>query len=435
MQKSVIKTETGLPTYIFTPQKKFLSLGDLSAKKDTSQLTDLIPLITEGVKKLALPAPEKRFLLGDTEKDFINEMIEGKLIESEPAVRELIRRETLPKQPKPPLQPKPEKERPSPKLQRPSPIPTPYSTPLREEEGETLEPPESFKRKEPEIVIPVEEPSAYKETFDMKKVFKIRYLKSIDTEDKKFTTFIDSQKDSKNKTIDPSSWNSETLINFGRLIGLDLQKGTKKDALQKAIAQKLQGGAGKEKDDYGLYNDQIEKIMKKRIKNYVPVVARDKVEDLLKHVSPKDKFFSAVINTDPSGSSGRHWRCIVIDNRDDFPSAEYFDPLAEDFKPEDTLLVVMRKIVKKMNPEKYFKYKFSLIRRQDISKSNCGYHCMKFIEDRYNAIPYSEASGWDDYMKMRQKGKGYDAPNASQDGEGDLKSYEKMIKKKFNSYI
>lgn len=214
-----------------------------------------------------------------------------------------------------------------------------------------------------------------------------------------------------------------------------------KDSLQNAMRRKMnedlksigqQLGEGK---DNGLFNDEIEKIMKKRIKNYVPVVARDKVDELLEYVSPNDKFFSAVINTDPSGSSGRHWRCIVIDNRDDFPAAEYFDPLAEDFKPEETLLAVMRKIAKKMNPEKYFKFKSSLIRRQDISKSNCGYHVMKFIEDRHNGIPYSEASGWDDYMKMRQKGKGYEAPDASQDGEGDLKSYEKMIKKKFNSYI
>ena len=34
---------------------------------------------------------------------------------------------------------------------------------------------------------------------------------------------------------------------------------------------------------------------------------------------------------------------------------------------------------------------------------------------------------------LTQKGKGYQAPDSSQDGEGDLKSYEKMIKKKFRA--
>jgi hypothetical protein len=193
-------------------------------------------------------------------------------------------------------------------------------------------------------------------------------------------------------------------------------------------AKKPQVGTG----DDGLYNDQIENILKKRLDMTVPVVARDQVDSLLDKVYNKN-FFSAVINTDPSSSSGRHWRCIVIDNRDDFPSAEYFDPLCESVKPETELLDVMRKICRRMNPEKYMKYKFSKIRRQNFLKSNCGYHCMKFIEDRYNGVPFEEASGYKDFM-MRQKGKG-GAPDDSMDGEGDLKKYEKEIKTEFTEYL
>jgi hypothetical protein len=45
--------------------------------------------------------------------------------------------------------------------------------------------------------------------------------------------------------------------------------------------------------------------------------------------------FAAVINTNPSQSDGTgqdgfqvgHWRAIFVDNRDDYPSIEYFDPL------------------------------------------------------------------------------------------------------------
>jgi hypothetical protein len=191
-------------------------------------------------------------------------------------------------------------------------------------------------------------------------------------------------------------------------------------------------GSGTFDSDDGLYNDQIEKIMKKRLDMTVPVVARDQVYNLLDKVYNKD-FFSAIINTDPISENGRHWRCIVIDNRDDFPSAEYFDPLCESTKPETELLDVMRKICKRMNPEKYMKYKFSKIRRQNFLKSNCGYHCMKFIEDRYNGVPFEEASGYKDFMR-RQKGKG-EAPDDSMDGEGDLKKYEKKIKNEFSEYL
>jgi len=189
-------------------------------------------------------------------------------------------------------------------------------------------------------------------------------------------------------------------------------------------------GKGFDEVDEGLYNDEIERIMKKRLKGLtVPVVAADEVDTLPNHLYNKD-FFAAVINTDPSNSGGRHWRCIVVDNRDDFPSAEYFDSLAETEKPEPALLDVMRKICRLMNPEKYMKYKFSKIRRQSYNKGNCGYHVMKFIEDRYNGIPFEEASGYKDYMKGRGS-----APDDSQDGEGDLASYERKIKREFKEYL
>ena len=75
-----------------------------------------------------------------------------------------------------------------------------------------------------------------------------------------------------------------------------------------------------------------------------------------------------------------------------------------------------------------------MLRRQNYNKSNCGYHVMKFIEDRFNGIPFSEASGYDDYMK-KQKGTGYIPIDDSLDGEGDLSSYENKIKKQFKSYL
>lgn len=471
MQKTSIKTEGGLPTYIFTPQKKFLSLGDISTKSDdtgdkqlVNLLKDSVPVLMEGFKKLALPAPEQQQKLlelegallesrkaltdvgqtmkaiGSLEEDlygYVEENVQRKLLESEPYLKKYIQ-STIEDSKKPSLDAEKikliqqEKKRLKESLEetRRSREGTPAATPLREEDDYSM--PASF----PPLskTVSEEEPSIYKES-DFKKVFKIRYLKGLDKdkEDKKFTKFIDSQKTSEGKTVDPTSWNAETLINFGKLIGLQLKKGTKRDILQKEIAKKLQQeGFGDESGDDGLYNDQIETIMKKRIKNFVPVVASDQVNSLLNHVQKGDKFFAAVVNTEPSESSGRHWRCIVIDNRDDFTSAEYFDPLAEKSQPEQPLLDVMRKIAKRMNPEKYFKYKFNKLQRQNFNKSNCGYHCMRFIEDRYNGVPFSEATGWDSYMK-RQKGSG--APDDSQDGEGDLKSYQKMIEKKFSSYL
>ena len=424
MEKSVIKTETGgLPTYIFTPQKKFLSLGDLSTKKSDDTSTDklinllkgAIPVIAEGAKKLALPAPEQKFLLGDADKDFINDMIEGKLIESEPFVKEFIRREIMPKASKSDVQKENERIRKEIEDRRASRTGTPFTsappTPLREEEEEGKMP-ESF-------------PQPSKSEKSVYKFLTQSRLENALGREWVLETF-------------PGGFSSTLPATDFRTIATklgikDVDKKNKQDLIILIKEDLTQKGFGDNGDD-GLYNDQIEKIMKKRIKNFVPVVASDKVNDLLQYVNKGDKFFSAVINTEPSESFGRHWRCIVIDNRDDYPSAEYFDSLAENAKPDDALLSVMRKICKRMNPEKYFKFKYNMLRRQSFNTSNCSYHVMKFIEDRHNGVPFEDASGWSDYVS-RQKGNGYEAIDDSQDGEGDLEKYQNKIKKLFKSYL
>ena len=190
-------------------------------------------------------------------------------------------------------------------------------------------------------------------------------------------------------------------------------------------------GKGMDNDD-GLYNDEIEKVMTKRIKDYVPVIPADKTDDLLKYVGRGDKRFGAIINTADSSSDGTgkrgnslgHWTAVYVNNEDDYPSIEYYDPLVEGDIP-DRLYNSLRKIARKMNPEMYFKFKPNMIRRQDVKTSTCGWHSMKFLDERYNGMPFHEASGYDDFIEQH---KGADD---SKDGEADAQEY----KKKYESYI
>lgn len=190
-------------------------------------------------------------------------------------------------------------------------------------------------------------------------------------------------------------------------------------------------GAGYDGD--GLFNDEIEKIAKKRIKDYVPVIASDQLNELPKYVGRGDKRFGFVVNTNPSTSDGSgndsyppgHWTAVYINNEDDYPSIEYFDPLAQGKMPED-LIKMCRRIAVKMNPELMFKYKQNMLRRQSKTTSNCGWHCVKWLDDRYNGVPYSEATGYDDYMESLNN-----APDGSRDGEKEIASYIK----KYESYI
>jgi|688.fasta_scaffold07783_10 hypothetical protein len=183
----------------------------------------------------------------------------------------------------------------------------------------------------------------------------------------------------------------------------------------------------------GLYNDEIAKIIRKRVGRTIPVIPSDRVNTLLDYVVKGDKKFAAVINTNPSTSDGSgndgyrpgHWRAIFISNEDDFPSVEYFDPLAEG-KPEKSLVMVMKKLCKKMNPEHLCLYKQNMIRRQAKEKSTCGWHSLQFIDDRWNGVPWSEATGYDDFMSKLQQ-----PVDGSHDGEKEVNKYIK----KYNVYL
>ena len=195
---------------------------------------------------------------------------------------------------------------------------------------------------------------------------------------------------------------------------------------------KLRMGFGEDGDD-GLYNDELAQLIRKRVGNIVPVLPSDKVNQLLGYVVKGDKKFAAVINTNPSQSDGSgmdgyrpgHWRAIFIDNRDDYPSCEYFDPLAEG-PPEKSLVNVMKKICRIMNPEKMCLYKQSNIRRQAKEKSTCGWHVAQFIDDRWNGESWADASGYNHYMQSQKE-----AVDDSTHGEKEVSKYIK----KYNRYI
>jgi hypothetical protein len=194
-----------------------------------------------------------------------------------------------------------------------------------------------------------------------------------------------------------------------------------------AIEEKTRSlmGLGEDGND-ALYNDEIAKIIKKRVGRVVPVIPSDKVKYLKDYVKRGDKSFAAIVNTNPSESDGTgqdgfqvgHWRAIFVDNRDDYPSIEYFDPLVS--TPEKELLVELKKIGKKMNPERMFLYKENRLQRQAKEASTCGYHAAQFVDDRMNGESWCSATGYDDFVNRMGK------VDDSQDGEEEIR---KTIKK------
>lgn len=191
--------------------------------------------------------------------------------------------------------------------------------------------------------------------------------------------------------------------------------------LKKLIVEKKGGGLGYDSDDDGLFNDELSKLLYYKTNKVVPVIASDELHSLLKYVEPKQKYFTAVINTNPSASDGSgkdgypsgHWRCFFIDNRDDYLSAEFYDPLAD--APEPSVIKIMKKICEIMNPEKMFLYKQNMVKHQSDSSSNCGHFVLKFIDDRANGVSWSKATGFDDVI------------DKSKDGEKMIEKYKSYL--------
>jgi len=187
-------------------------------------------------------------------------------------------------------------------------------------------------------------------------------------------------------------------------------------------------GKGYVEED-GLYNTDISRVVKKRIRDFIPVIPADKTNELLKYVKQGDDRFGFIINTadstsDGSGENGNslgHWTACYVNNEDDYQSIEYFDPLCGEVPKavED----IMKKIAFKMNPEKMFKYKFNMIQQQPDNSPDCGWFSIKFLEDRYNSVPFAEASGYESFIKEKHR-----CADNSEEGNDEIKKYIKKYK-------
>lgn len=193
---------------------------------------------------------------------------------------------------------------------------------------------------------------------------------------------------------------------------------------QQMPASEIEGSGNGDGED-GLYNGEIEKINKKVFPTTVPVIAKNELDTLDEYVKPNMDKFGFIINTDPvpqPKNSNGHWRAVYINNCDDYQSIEYFDPLVS--TPEKELILKLRQIAKKINPEQFFLFKINNLKTQPDESDNCGYHCILFLEKRFHNVPWSEATYYNDYMNRVK-------PEHSNKGEVEVIK----AKKKYKTYL
>jgi len=190
-------------------------------------------------------------------------------------------------------------------------------------------------------------------------------------------------------------------------VGEQLREEVNKEKTRKENAEKRKkrfirsvekAGKGKSASS-GLYDDQIEKIMS-HFKDFRGCIMRDEIKNLLPQIRPHSRV-AFIINNQDHKSPGQHWDAVYIDARngpESSNSLEWFDsfarPMPADIR-EDCKL-----ILKCLKPETILKLKENRIVHQSDDSSNCGYFCCRFLIDRFRGKSFSEASGYDDHVKI-----------------------------------
>jgi len=140
-------------------------------------------------------------------------------------------------------------------------------------------------------------------------------------------------------------------------------------------------------DSSGLWNDEIEQLMRKHSKQgFKGVYSLDEIQNI--PFNTNDKKISFIMNTQPSYVKMGHWVSIFITPT----TLEYYDPFGEE-PPKKFLKVILPKL-KMWMPNNLFQFKINRIKFQRNNSNNCGYFAMQFLTNRYKGIPFKEVTGF-----------------------------------------
>lgn len=164
-----------------------------------------------------------------------------------------------------------------------------------------------------------------------------------------------------------------------------------------------------------LYSDEIEDFFddEKTYPEWGGVISSDQIDEL-----PKKFPIGFVMNLDKSNQKGSHWVAAYISN----DAVEYFDPFGKE--PSDSFKIDIQKFIKKLKVPVMMKLKVNKVQRQHGNSIKCGYHSMRFLDDRFSGVPFEKATGFRDIVEK----------DNDNDTIPDWENGENAIKKEF-SYI
>ncbi len=185
----------------------------------------------------------------------------------------------------------------------------------------------------------------------------------------------------------------------GLAIKAQLEVGTKEEWQDKEVDALIQQhGLGSSGQEGGLYDDQIQKMMKMYEPEFKGVIASDDIKTLLPKITPHSRL-GFIINTEPHNTKGEHWQAVYIDARPNgSQSVEFFDSFGR-VMPEH-LRKDIKLIIEMLKPKTFLKLKENRVVMQKDSTSNCGFFSVRYLIDRFRGVPFADATGWNENFKI-----------------------------------
>jgi len=140
-----------------------------------------------------------------------------------------------------------------------------------------------------------------------------------------------------------------------------------------------------------LYNDEIDKFFEE-YGSYGGTISADQINEL-----PKRLPIGFIMNLDKSNEKGSHWVAVYIDQN----SVEYFDPLAD--PPTAQFKKDIKKYIESMKLPNLLKFKVNKIKQQNSKTETCGFHSIRFLDDRFSGIPYDWSTRYKNNEKQGEK--------------------------------
>lgn len=159
----------------------------------------------------------------------------------------------------------------------------------------------------------------------------------------------------------------------------------------------IEGMGQKESKGKGLFDSEINKIMKPLDGWYKGTWSIDNFSNIPLSAQNIKNGFSTIINLDKAKGPGTHWIALNITP----DSIEYYDSFGEE--PPERFMEELKKLVDRIKTDVFLKMKINKIVDQRSNSDSCGWFAMKFLMDRHTGREFKDASGWSQVEKSEGK--------------------------------